>query len=85
MAAESQAPAVKETPQPAEPAPTTTTPTSAPSVAHTAPSDRIAASPMAKALAAEKGIALSDIKGTGPNGRIVKDDVLKKQGKFLPS
>ncbi|KAJ3174506.1 pyruvate dehydrogenase complex dihydrolipoamide acetyltransferase component (E2) [Geranomyces variabilis] len=39
-------------------------------------SDRVKASPMAKTLAAEKGIDLSTVKGTGPDGRIVKEDIL---------
>jgi pyruvate dehydrogenase E2 component (dihydrolipoamide acetyltransferase) len=38
---------------------------------------RIFASPRAKALAAEKGVDLSTITGTGPEGRIVEEDVLK--------
>ena len=37
--------------------------------------DRIIASPLARRIAAEKGIDLSGLKGTGPNGRIVKADV----------
>ena len=37
--------------------------------------DRILISPLAKRLAEEKGIDLSTITGTGPNGRIVKADV----------
>ncbi|KAI0242542.1 pyruvate dehydrogenase complex dihydrolipoamide acetyltransferase component (E2), partial [Massospora cicadina] len=37
--------------------------------------ERVFASPLAKKLALEKGIALSDISGTGPNGRITKADV----------
>ncbi|KAJ3019404.1 hypothetical protein HKX48_002103 [Thoreauomyces humboldtii] len=37
---------------------------------------RVIASPLAKSLAAEKGIDLSAVKGTGPDGRIVKEDVL---------
>ncbi len=37
------------------------------------------ASPRAKALAAERGIDLSTISGTGPGGRIVEGDVLKAQ------
>jgi len=36
---------------------------------------RIKASPMAKKLANEKSIRLEDIIGTGPGGRITKDDV----------
>jgi len=38
---------------------------------------RIKASPMAKRLANEKNINLADIKGSGPDGRITKDDVEK--------
>jgi pyruvate dehydrogenase E2 component (dihydrolipoamide acetyltransferase) len=38
--------------------------------------NRIKASPVAKKIAAEKGIDLATIKGSGPGGRIVKDDVL---------
>jgi pyruvate dehydrogenase E2 component (dihydrolipoamide acetyltransferase) len=42
-------------------------------------STRVLASPRAKALAAERGINLSDITGTGPGGRIVEEDVVKAQ------
>ena len=38
---------------------------------------RIKASPMAKRLANEKNINLADINGSGPDGRITKDDVEK--------
>jgi pyruvate dehydrogenase E2 component (dihydrolipoamide acetyltransferase) len=41
-----------------------------------APGTRIFISPLAKVLAAEKGISLSSLNGTGPDGRIVKNDVL---------
>jgi len=37
---------------------------------------RIKASPLAKKLAAEKGVDLSTVSGTGAGGRIVKEDVL---------
>ena len=37
--------------------------------------DRIKASPLAKRLAAEAGLDLSSIAGSGPNGRIVKSDI----------
>ena len=39
-------------------------------------SDRIAASPLAKRIAGEQDINLSNVSGSGPRGRIVKDDVL---------
>ena len=38
--------------------------------------NRIIASPLAKRIAKDKGIDLSNVKGSGPNGRIVKADVL---------
>ncbi len=67
------APAPKEEAK-ASPAPT---PAPAPAPAPTAASDddRIKASPLAKRIAAAKGIDLATIKGTGPGGRIVKADV----------
>ncbi len=37
--------------------------------------DRIIASPLAKRIAEQKGIDLKAVKGSGPNGRIVKADV----------
>ncbi len=43
---------------------------------HERPSgNRIFASPLAKRIAAEKGVDLASLKGSGPNGRIVKADV----------
>ena len=41
--------------------------------------DRIFASPIAKKIALEKGIPLAKIKGTGPEGRIIRDDVERYQ------
>ena len=41
----------------------------------TSNSDRIFASPLAKKIAQDKGINLSQVKGSGENGRIVKSDV----------
>jgi pyruvate dehydrogenase E2 component (dihydrolipoamide acetyltransferase) len=38
--------------------------------------DRVKASPLAKKVAAEKGVALATLTGSGPGGRIVKKDVL---------
>ena len=37
--------------------------------------ERIIASPLARRIAADKGLDLSAVKGSGPNGRIVKADV----------
>ncbi|MGN6357467.1 MAG: pyruvate dehydrogenase complex dihydrolipoamide acetyltransferase [Novosphingobium sp.] len=37
--------------------------------------DRVIASPLAKRLAAEKGVDLSAVAGSGPRGRIVKADI----------
>ena len=63
----------KAAPAPAAaPAPT---PAPAPAAAPAASGERIKASPLAKRLAAERGIDLSTVKGTGPGGRIVKDDL----------
>ncbi|MBY6013671.1 pyruvate dehydrogenase complex dihydrolipoamide acetyltransferase [Qipengyuania gaetbuli] len=53
-------------------------PAPAPAPAATAPKaagDRILASPLAKRIAEQKGIDLAGVKGSGPNGRIVKADV----------
>lgn len=40
-----------------------------------APGGRIFASPLARRLAKEHGLAIENLDGTGPNGRIVRDDV----------
>jgi pyruvate dehydrogenase E2 component (dihydrolipoamide acetyltransferase) len=73
--------APKDATESKDPAPTAK-PASAPAPAATAietpaPSGgRIKASPLAKKIAAEKGVALTTLMGSGPNGRIVKNDVL---------
>lgn len=56
-------------PEPSEPPPP-------PSSAPAEPGKRVKISPLAKKLAAEKGIDPSRIKGTGTGGRIVRADVL---------
>ncbi|WP_422057107.1 pyruvate dehydrogenase complex dihydrolipoamide acetyltransferase [Sphingomonas sp.] len=50
-------------------------PAPAPAAAPKADGDRIKASPLARRIAAEKGVDLSGVRGSGPNGRIVKADV----------
>tara|TARA_B110000977_G_scaffold200196_1_gene289848 strand:- start:263 stop:1537 length:1275 start_codon:yes stop_codon:yes gene_type:complete len=65
---------------PAAPAPAPVAPPAAPApVAAPAASTgaRIKASPLAKKIAAEKGIDLATVQGSGPGGRILKEDVLK--------
>ena len=46
--------------------------------------DRIKASPRAKAMAAERGIDLSTVTGSGPGGRIVEEDVMKAGATGVP-
>ena len=60
---------VEETPKKAE-APVTEV-----KETETTSNGRIFASPLAKKIASDKGIKLSDLKGTGDNGRITKKDV----------
>jgi pyruvate dehydrogenase E2 component (dihydrolipoamide acetyltransferase) len=45
----------------------------------------IKASPLAKRLAAEMGVDLAILKGSGPDGRIVKEDVLAAAGTGRPA
>ena len=63
-------------PPPAEPAP--------PSRA-TEDGERIKVSPLAKRLAGEMGVDLAALKGSGPEGRIVKEDVLAAAGTSRPA
>ena len=84
--------AATATPEP-EPAPVAEAPTPAPAAPEPAPEvvvpepvvaasttgSRIKASPLAKKIAAEKGIDLATIHGSGPSGRIVKADVENAQ------
>ncbi|MCW2246450.1 pyruvate dehydrogenase E2 component (dihydrolipoamide acetyltransferase) [Azospirillum fermentarium] len=56
-------------------APATVAPAPAPAAAAHGGGSRVFASPLARRLAAQAGIELSAVKGSGPNGRIVKADV----------
>jgi pyruvate dehydrogenase E2 component (dihydrolipoamide acetyltransferase) len=38
---------------------------------------RVKASPLARKVAASHGVSLAELKGTGPGGRIIRDDVLR--------
>jgi pyruvate dehydrogenase E2 component (dihydrolipoamide acetyltransferase) len=46
---------------------------------------RVKASPLARRLAEQQGIALSGLKGSGPGGRVVKADVDAAAGKSTPA
>lgn len=70
--------AAPTTPTPADtPAPVTEAPVSPAPVAavQTSAGDRIKASPLARRIAADKGLDLANVTGSGPYGRIVKRDV----------
>ena len=67
------APAAAAVAAPAPAAPAAQVPPAKPAAAPAG--GRIFASPLAKRIAAEKGLDLSRITGSGPNGRIVKADV----------
>lgn len=77
-AKEESKPAAEEAPKeesaPA-PAPSSSSSSSSGSSAPRAAGDRIIATPVARRIAQEKGIALDQIKGSGPEGRIIKADV----------
>ena len=75
-AAAAPAAAPAEAPKPAEAAaPAAPAAPTAPIVAPATPSGRILASPLAKSIAKEKGINLTQVVGSGDNGRIVQRDV----------
>jgi pyruvate dehydrogenase E2 component (dihydrolipoamide acetyltransferase) len=59
----------------ATPVPAAVVSAPAPAKAVAATGDRVIASPLAKRLAADKGIDLATVKGSGPNGRIVRADL----------
>ncbi|RDE05461.1 pyruvate dehydrogenase complex dihydrolipoamide acetyltransferase [Sphingomonas aracearum] len=53
----------------------TSAPAPSPAAAPASSGERVKASPLARRIAADKGIELSGVSGSGPNGRIVKADV----------
>jgi pyruvate dehydrogenase E2 component (dihydrolipoamide acetyltransferase) len=63
------------------PAPAHVAPAAAPAPAPAKPADgaRVKASPLAKKVAASKGVDLSTVTGSGPGGRILEKDVLAAQ------
>ncbi len=76
------APAPAAEPEAAAPAASTPAPAPAATPEKT---DRIFASPVARKIAADKGIDLSTVQGSGPRGRIVKADVQAASPAPVPS
>lgn len=54
-------------------------------VAPVAKGNRVVATPLARRIAAEKGIDLASVKGSGPNGRVTKADVLGAKPAAAPA
>lgn len=80
-------PAQTPMPSPIETAPVETT-SGGPAAVHANghdKSDRIAASPLARRMAYQANIDLTALKGTGPNGRIVRADIQAAQNKLQPA
>ncbi|XP_035241379.1 dihydrolipoyllysine-residue acetyltransferase component of pyruvate dehydrogenase complex, mitochondrial-like [Anguilla anguilla] len=77
--AEISTPPPAPTPSPAAAPPTPTAappmPAPGPPVPAGAKKGRVFASPLARKLAAEKGIDLAQVKGTGPDGRVTRKDI----------
>jgi len=57
----------------------TAVPSPAPAAAPAASGDRVKASPLARRLAEQQGIDLNAVRGSGPNGRVVKADLATVQ------
>ncbi|MBS1781361.1 MAG: pyruvate dehydrogenase complex dihydrolipoamide acetyltransferase [Bacteroidetes bacterium] len=77
-AAKQETPAAPAQPQQAAPAPQESAPQQPVQEAATpatSSDERVKASPLAKKLAEDKGIDISQVKGSGDNGRIIKRDV----------
>jgi pyruvate dehydrogenase E2 component (dihydrolipoamide acetyltransferase) len=76
-------------PAPAPPTPTPAAPAAGPTIASAPPpprsEGRVKASPLARRLAREQGLDLHAITGTGPGGRIVRDDVQRAAGEPRPA
>jgi pyruvate dehydrogenase E2 component (dihydrolipoamide acetyltransferase) len=68
------APAPTAAPAPASPPPAAAAPP-APAAPPSEPGARLRSSPLARRLATERGVALDQLQGSGPGGRIIKRDI----------
>ena len=90
-----EAPAAKAAPEPKAAAPVASAPAQPPAPAsrpapqsgngHDTGGDRIFVSPLARRMAKQAGIDLATLKGSGPNGRIVKVDIEASLQKGAPA
>ena len=73
------APPASASPAPASPAPAPVAPvaTAVPAASPSAPGARVPAGPAVRKFAREVGVDLQHVVGTGPGGRIIREDVLK--------
>ncbi|KAI0318472.1 pyruvate dehydrogenase [Amylostereum chailletii] len=87
--ASSEAPPPPKEEKSPEPSKSTSSPNPEPSTSASKPDlptgDRIFASPVAKKIALERGIPLAKVKGTGPQGRIIREDVEKFKPEAAPT
>ena len=72
------APKAEKAPEPKEPVPGTS-PSEVPGTSSSSNGGRVKASPLARRIARERGIDLHALQGTGPDGRIVAEDVERGQ------
>lgn len=71
--------------EPSEPSSSATSAAPQTSNAPAAKGNRVFASPLARRLAAETGVDLASLQGSGPHGRIVKADVQAAKGRPKPA
>jgi pyruvate dehydrogenase E2 component (dihydrolipoamide acetyltransferase) len=77
-------PAPKETPEPGSTEPNQVREVS-PSAPASSNGGRVKASPLARRIARERGIDLASLRGTGPEGRIIAEDVEKAESRPAPA
>lgn len=69
-------PSVDHAPAAPAPAPKIASPSTAPAALQASPVERVLAAPSTRRLAREKGVELVQLEGTGPHGRVMREDVL---------
>jgi len=86
VSAAAPAPTPAAAPKAEAPAPVAApAPAAAPAAQPATGGDRVKASPLARRIAAEKGVDLAGVAGSGPNGRVVKADLERAQPGAAPA